>query len=131
MTTVSPGLMRTGSPPNALFKGQHRKEYGWFAILDALPLTAIDARRAARQIVAACRRGDPELTISWQARAATIAAALTPGLTARAMALVARALPGPASPTGDAARRGRESESPLAPSLLTHLSDRATAENNE
>lgn len=28
VTTVSPGLMRTGSPPNARFKGRHEAEYG-------------------------------------------------------------------------------------------------------
>src|SRR5919201_401355 len=38
VTTVCPGLMRTGSPPNAYFKGQNEKEYAWFAISDALPL---------------------------------------------------------------------------------------------
>jgi hypothetical protein len=27
VTTVSPGLMRTGSHVNALFKGQQRKEF--------------------------------------------------------------------------------------------------------
>jgi len=30
VTTVCPGLMRTGSPRNADFAGQHRKEYTWF-----------------------------------------------------------------------------------------------------
>ena len=37
VTTVIPGLMRTGSPRNALFKGQHRAEYAWFSISDSLP----------------------------------------------------------------------------------------------
>ncbi len=32
VTTVAPGLMRTGSHVNAMFKGQHRKEFAWFAI---------------------------------------------------------------------------------------------------
>src|SRR5205807_1998888 len=49
VTTVCPGLMRTGSPPNADFKGQHRKEYAWFAISGALPLFSISAERAARR----------------------------------------------------------------------------------
>src|SRR3954453_24082204 len=30
VTTVCPGLMRTGSPRNAFFKGHHRAEYAWF-----------------------------------------------------------------------------------------------------
>jgi short-subunit dehydrogenase len=31
VTTVIPGLMRTGSPRNAIFKGQHRAEHAWSA----------------------------------------------------------------------------------------------------
>ena len=46
VTTVSPGLMRTGSPFNAWFKGRHRDEFTWFAISDSLPLA--DDRRGAR-----------------------------------------------------------------------------------
>jgi NAD(P)-dependent dehydrogenase (short-subunit alcohol dehydrogenase family) len=30
VTTVCPGLMRTGSPHRAFFKGQHRAEHAWF-----------------------------------------------------------------------------------------------------
>ena len=43
VTTVCPGLMRTGSPPNAAFKGRHREEYAWFALSDALPILSISA----------------------------------------------------------------------------------------
>ena len=63
VTTVSPGLMRTGSPINAQVKGQHAAEFTWFAIADAIPGLSISAERAARQILEACRYGDPELTI--------------------------------------------------------------------
>src|ERR687893_134487 len=45
VTTVCPGLMRTGSPRNALFKGRHRAEYAWFAISDSLPITSMMAER--------------------------------------------------------------------------------------
>jgi NAD(P)-dependent dehydrogenase (short-subunit alcohol dehydrogenase family) len=37
VTTVCPGLMRTGSPFNAWFKGRHRDEFTWFAISDSIP----------------------------------------------------------------------------------------------
>src|SRR5688500_3368518 len=56
VTTVCPGLMRTGSPRNAYFKGRHREEYAWFHVSDALPLTAMHARRAARAAGASRRR---------------------------------------------------------------------------
>lgn len=48
VTTVCPGLMRTGSPRNALFRGKHKREYAWFAIADSLPLLSISAESAAR-----------------------------------------------------------------------------------
>jgi NAD(P)-dependent dehydrogenase (short-subunit alcohol dehydrogenase family) len=51
VTTVCPGLMRTGSPRNVIFKGRHRAEYAWFAIADALPGLTMSAERAARKIV--------------------------------------------------------------------------------
>src|SRR5215204_5627112 len=70
VTTVCPGLMRTGSPRNANFKGNHRAEYAWFSISDALPFTSINAERAARQIIEACKQGQAELIISVQAKAA-------------------------------------------------------------
>src|SRR5262249_17300153 len=45
VTTVCPGLMRTGSPRNALFKGQHRAEYVWFSISDSLPILSMSAEK--------------------------------------------------------------------------------------
>src|SRR5207248_11163142 len=47
VTTVCPGLMRTGSPRHALFKGQHQAEYAWFKISDSLPIVTISAEKAA------------------------------------------------------------------------------------
>ena len=41
--TIYPGLMRTGSPRHAIFKGRHRAEYAWFSVSDALPLVSMDA----------------------------------------------------------------------------------------
>jgi len=49
---------------------------------------------------------------------------------ARAMALVARALPGGNGAQGNAIKKGRESEG-SAPSLVTKLTDRAAVANNE
>jgi short-subunit dehydrogenase len=130
VTTVCPGLMRTGSPVNAMFKGQRPHEYAWFAISDSLPLASIDARRAARQIIDACRRGDAELVITAQAKLAILARTLAPELVADVMTLLNQLLPGPAA-GGDEARRGRDSESMWAPSKLTEPSYRAAEANNE
>ncbi|HET7617646.1 MAG TPA: SDR family oxidoreductase [Vicinamibacterales bacterium] len=131
VTTVAPGLMRTGSPMNAQMKGRHRAEYAWFAIADSIPGLSIDAERAASQILDACRHGDAELTITPQAKLAVMANAVAPGAVARAMAIVSRLLPPPTGMSGDVMRKGRESESRWAPSLATRLSDRAAVANNE
>ena len=131
VTTVCPGLMRTGSPRNARFKGQHRAEYAWFALSDSLPLTSMSAERAARQIVDACRRGDAEVVLSIQAKLAVLFHGLFPGTTADIMgAINSWALPAPGG-IGTRSVPGRESESPITRSPLTALTDRAAARNNE
>jgi NAD(P)-dependent dehydrogenase (short-subunit alcohol dehydrogenase family) len=132
VTTVCPGLMRTGSPLNALFKGQRQQEYAWFAISSSLPLATIDADRAARQIIEACRRGEAELVITVQAKLAILARTVAPELFGDIMMLVNHLLPGPAA-DGDAAEPGRANESGWAgpPSLLTAPTYRAARENNE
>jgi NAD(P)-dependent dehydrogenase (short-subunit alcohol dehydrogenase family) len=130
VTTVCPGLMRTGSPRNANFKGQHRAEYAWFSISDSLPVTSIQAERAARQIISACKRGQAQLVITTQAQLAVKFHELFPEATADILALVNRLLPGPGG-IGKKQAKGKDSESQLAPSLLTALSERAAARNNE
>ena len=132
VTTVCPGLMRTGSAFNAWFKGRHREEFAWFVISDSLPMATIDARRAARQILEACRHGDAELIITWPARLAVIANAVFPESVALAMNLANRlVLPPPAAEGGTEAHSGWQSVSGWAPSGLTRLTERAAAENNE
>ncbi|HYF39249.1 MAG TPA: SDR family oxidoreductase [Gemmatimonadales bacterium] len=130
VVTVVPGLMRTGSPRNAVFRGQHRSEYAWFSISDAFPGLSISAESAARRIVEACRRGDAEVLFPLNTRVATIANAIAPGLTATLLGVVDRLLPGPGNqPRGR--RRGADSQSWLSPSWLTHLGDRAARTYNQ
>lgn len=133
VTTVYPGLMRTGSPVNALFKGHRPQEYAWFAISDSLPLASIDAGRAARQVLDACRYGDAELTITVQAKMAVLARHLAPEWFADAMTMMNGLLPPPAAADGDVAQPGRDSESEWAApsSPLTASTYRAAQENNE
>jgi NAD(P)-dependent dehydrogenase (short-subunit alcohol dehydrogenase family) len=133
VTTVCPGLMRTGSPRNATFKGRHRAEYAWFAISDSLPATSIRVERAARKIVAACARGDAELVITKQAALAVKFRALFPELTSDLLSLTNLLLPAArgAESIGTRRAKGRESESEFAPSWLTTLTDRAAEHNNE
>jgi short-subunit dehydrogenase len=130
VTTVCPGLMRTGSPRNAYFKGQHRAEYAWFSISDALPVTAMQAERAARDIIAACKRGEAEITLSVQAQLAVRFHGLFPGLTADLLGLVNRLLPSPGG-IGRLRAKGKDSQSAISPSWLTALNEAAAERNNE
>jgi NAD(P)-dependent dehydrogenase (short-subunit alcohol dehydrogenase family) len=130
VTTVLPGLMRTGSPPQALFKGQHRTEYALFSISDALPLVTISAERAARQILGAARDGRAELLLTLPTKLAVAISGLCPELTAEALTLAARVLPGPGG-IGNHSVKGFDSTSSRSPSWLTRLSDRASCRNNE
>lgn len=133
VTTVAPGLMRTGSPVNAQFKGQHEAEYVWFKVSSSLPGITIAAERAARKILDACRYGDPALTITLPAKVAAAANAIAPAAVARAMMLVTRLLPAGTGLEGNTAQKGLASEakSKWTPSLVTTLSDQAAAANNE
>ncbi|HEX5432922.1 MAG TPA: SDR family NAD(P)-dependent oxidoreductase [Candidatus Angelobacter sp.] len=128
--TVVPGLMRTGSHLNAQFKGKHQKEYGWFALSATNPLFSISVERAARQIVHATRRNQPELAISWQAELLARAHGAAPELTLRALALVNHLLPG-AEGASSEKKPGRESRSSLTRSPLTALGERAARRYNQ
>jgi len=128
VTTVVPGLMRTGSPRHATIKGQHRYEYAWFNIADSLPLASMSAERAARQILRACMYGDAEVVLSMPAKLAAAAHALAPNLVQDLLAVVARLLPAGGSRVGIP---GHEVESARAPSVLTTLGDAAARRNNQ
>lgn len=130
VTTVCPGLMRTGSPDNAWFKGNNHAEHAWFTLLDSMPLLTVSAERAARLILRAVRRGRAEVTISLPAKLARVVQGLMPGLTADVMGLMDRLLPG-AGGIGTGRATGRDSQSPLTRSVLTILTQKAAKANNE
>jgi NAD(P)-dependent dehydrogenase (short-subunit alcohol dehydrogenase family) len=130
VTTVCPGVMRTGGAVNAFFKGKHREEYRWFALLSGFPGFSINARRAARQIVEACRRGDSGVMPGLPAKVGARLQGLMPETGASVLQWVARWLP-EFGGIGMDQRRGHESRTPLSHSPLTALSDRAAQRNNE
>ena len=130
VTTICPGLMRTGSPRNAEFKGQHRFEYAWFSISDALPLLTVSAENAARQIVRACKRGQAELVISIPAKIAVLFESLFPEAMYQILGLVNQVLPAPGG-IGTQTAKGKESTSAWSPSWLTTLNEEAAVRNNE
>ena len=108
VTTVTPGMMRTGSEIHAKFKGDHAAEFKSFTGASKLPFASISAERAAKKILAACARGQAALIIPLPARALIIANALLPNITARIMKFINKHLPASAGADGDDARRGSE-----------------------
>ena len=130
VTTVSPGLMRTGTHLNAEFKGRAEEEYAWFALGNGLPGLSAGVESAAAQILAACARGDGELVLGLPAKLAVAATALAPNLTAALLALVNRLLLPESGGDWTAVARGRDSRGKLRPAF-TRLTDRAAVANNE
>src|SRR6184192_1380650 len=130
VTTVAPGMMRTGSHVNAKFKGKHDSEFAWFAVSAAAPLISMNAERAARKILAACRRGQPSLTLTYAARTAILGNALFPNITGYMMKLINGFLPGAGKDEANQSRAGSELRR-LTPEWLTRLGDRASMQNNE
>jgi len=103
VTTAVPGLMRTGSPRNALFTGDRAAEYRWFSVADSLPLLSMDAERAAAKLIRATLRGSPEIVLTPAAKLAVRLHGLAPATTIRLLSLANRLLP------------TDESRTPLAP----------------
>ncbi|MBI4345857.1 MAG: SDR family oxidoreductase [Elusimicrobia bacterium] len=130
VTTVCPGLTRTGSFLNASFKGRHGAEYTWFSLLHGVPLLSMDARRAARLIVEACRKGEPELILTPLGKLGAAIQGLLPKTMSRLLSALNTFLPGP-GPAGGGRRAGRDSETRLTRSFLLRGVRRAAAINNE
>ena len=115
VTTVVPGLMRTGSHVQARFTGQAEKEFTWFALGASLPLLSMDAERAARQIIGAVRERRAEVILTPAGRVVSRIAGLAPGLTSEVLHLVQRlALPAPAGRGPGADGEGRPGRGPRA-----------------
>lgn len=130
VTTVAPGLMRTGSHVNAKFKGNHQAEFAWFSLANATPLISMSAERAATKIVAACRRGQPSLILTFAARFAIAGNSIAPNLVGRAMKVANELLPATTDETGDRLQSGQESRGREWQTLTRRL-DAASSRNNE
>ncbi len=97
VTTVVPGLMRTGSHRGVVFSGDPEREYAWFALAAGLPLLSVSAEHAARRVVHATARRRGFLVISPAARVGLAVHGIAPGLTQEAMRWVGWLLPDPPS----------------------------------
>ncbi|GLV59258.1 ketoacyl reductase [Dictyobacter sp. S3.2.2.5] len=131
VVTVTPGLMRTGSPVNALFKGKHHAEYTWFSISDSLPFLSTSAKLAAQHIVHATQKRRVAVTLTIPAKMLAFFHGMFPQMTIRLLSIVNRLLPDAGAADGFDSTTGRESETRLSQSFLTTLGRKAAQDYNE
>ena len=107
VTTICPGLMRTGSHRHAIFSGDAEREYRWFSMAANLPGASASASAAARKIANGIANGVAEITITPQAWLASRFGNFSPELKRLVMATAMKALPDPVEghPEG---RRGED-----------------------
>lgn len=117
VTTICPWLTRTGSQEGAQFKGQHEKEFAWFAGLGTAPFVPQSAPAAARRTVRALRHGEGRVVLALPGKLAALAHGATPGATLALLALAARWLPN-ATPNGQTAHAGHESYNRLTAAVV-------------
>lgn len=129
VTTVIPGLMRTGSPMNADFKGDHDKEYAWFKISDSSAMVSVSAEKAARQIVRAMEYGAAEVSIGWTAKVASALQGLLPTPMSTLLTWINNILPDNV-PGGMVSEKGYKHETLLS-RRLGAASDLAAITNNQ
>jgi short-subunit dehydrogenase len=136
VTTIAPGLMRTGSPIRAQFVGDQPREYAWFSAASSLPLMTMNAERAAKQIVTGVLVGRAMVVTTPLAQIGWRIDALFPNLTAALMGVAARLLP---RAKGDSTEtiEGWQAAQRMSPparrlsSALTTLNNRAADRFNE
>jgi short-subunit dehydrogenase len=78
VTTVCPGLMRTGGEEHARFTGQQEREERWFKLSAKTPGIAASVHHAANRIYNAVQAGRAEITITPQAWLAARVVGLAP-----------------------------------------------------
>jgi NAD(P)-dependent dehydrogenase (short-subunit alcohol dehydrogenase family) len=81
VTTVCPGLMRTGGEAHAGYTGQTKKEQRWFTLAARTPVLTASVRHAANKIYNAVAAGRAEITITPQAWLVARVAGIAPETT--------------------------------------------------
>lgn len=93
MTTAFPTVMRTGSPIQAVFKGDQKAEFSIFETLDNLPFLSMSADKAAKRMLDAVESGKSEVVLSLAAKARLLLGVLFPDTMNKAMDMATRILP--------------------------------------
>lgn len=129
VTSVFPGLMRTGSGRAAVLKGDAEQENAIFRASSVMPGMSMSGPRAARRIVRAIQRDEAHVVVGAPAKAIALAHGLLPGLFARAMRLFARTLPD--APAGGPTESIPASAFDAPKGWLGRIDQRIAQENNE
>jgi len=128
VTTVLPGLMRTGSHVQAMFKGDQLAEYQLFSTVGGLPGSSMSAERAARLIVRAVREGRRDAVIPFTVRQIAKLSGYFPNLAIATLGGINRLLPGPQSKV---AIKGKQLPLSRPVRAAAALSEQAADRNNE
>ncbi|MBB6121298.1 SDR family NAD(P)-dependent oxidoreductase [Nocardiopsis algeriensis] len=132
VTTVVPGLMRTGSHRAAVFSGRAEYEHAWFSLFAGLPLVSTSAERAARRIVEAAARGRSYVILTPLARAVVLARGVSPALVQTTTRVMGRMLP--SAPEEVEEQAGKEAGRGVVNRVLrlpTALNERAAGRLNQ
>ncbi len=130
VTTVCPGIIRTGSHVNAKFKGRQKLEYKMFKLGAVSPL-AVPSPVAARLIVDAMRYGDPFLAFPSAIGWAGILYRLFPNVAALVLGTAARFMPAPTGEEGDQLLSGEQLEPQTSAAPFSSNADEVALANNE
>lgn len=128
ITTVLPGLMRTGSHIQAWFKGEQHAEFAWFSLVGGAPFTSMSAERAARSILDASARGKSDAVIPFTYRQIARLSAIAPNTVITGLAAVNAALPGPRTRR---AAQGRHLSLPTLVKGVAAMNEKAADRNNQ
>ncbi len=123
ITTVAPGLMRTGAHPGVQPQGEPIQKYIGVSSAAIAHLLSMSAERAARRIVRACVRGERTLDLSLITKLAVRAQALAPSTVGAAMELANNLWPKADAVKSERTRSGWQSPSLYSPSLLVRLTE--------
>jgi len=115
VTTVAPGLMRTGSHLRAEFTGNQAAEYSWFAPSATFPVLAMNPEKAAARIVDGVLAGRAYVLLSVLTKVASRVNGLAPSTTSGLLGLAARFLPSGPPARSTTTSQGHEVEARLKP----------------
>jgi short-subunit dehydrogenase len=131
VTTVCPGLMRTGSPRNADFTGKTEEEYAWFKISDSIPGASISAKSAARKIIRGLVNGEAEIHLGLAAQLGSVVHGIAPGIIADVFGLLNEHLMPDAKKGPAEVSKGLANETEATQSEVTRLTQDAEIANNQ